>query len=157
MEQLDPEDGLAVWDFTEGSESPVETSPSSACLRLYDVDAGRILIDGVNVRYSDQRSVRSRTATTNRTVLVVTPDRDLGAIADRVVTPARPGSRGLARGPPKDRTRTKRKEVNTMPRIIKPVMNQWDRDRHPNRRMRSGRRDRDDRGRRHDRSRDRSW
>jgi ATP-binding cassette subfamily B protein len=31
-------------------------------LRLYDVDAGRILIDGVNVRYCDQRSVRSRFA-----------------------------------------------------------------------------------------------
>jgi ABC-type multidrug transport system fused ATPase/permease subunit len=168
-------------------------------LRLYDVDAGRILIDGVNVRYCDQRSVRSRfayvpqdpwlldatvaeniafgnplatrddvleagraalvdefigrlphgydtslgesgvrlsggqrrrvaiaraavskapmvlldeptasldprsaaavieairTATTNRTVLVVTHDRDLAAIADRVVTLAGPVSRG---------------------------------------------------------------
>jgi ABC-type multidrug transport system fused ATPase/permease subunit len=31
-------------------------------LRLYDVDAGRILIDGVDVRYCDQRSVRSRFA-----------------------------------------------------------------------------------------------
>jgi hypothetical protein len=30
MEQLDPEDGLAVWDFTEDSSCPVRTSPSSA-------------------------------------------------------------------------------------------------------------------------------
>jgi ABC-type multidrug transport system fused ATPase/permease subunit len=35
-----------------------------------------------------------RTATTNRTVLVVTHDRDLAAIADRVVTLAGPVSRG---------------------------------------------------------------
>jgi hypothetical protein len=35
-----------------------------------------------------------RTATTNRTVLVVTHDRDLAAIADRVVTLANPGPRG---------------------------------------------------------------
>jgi len=44
------------------------TNPSVA-----EVDAGRTVIDGVNVRYSGQRSVPSRTATTNRTVLVVTP------------------------------------------------------------------------------------
>jgi ABC-type transport system involved in cytochrome bd biosynthesis fused ATPase/permease subunit len=35
-----------------------------------------------------------RTATTNRTVLVVTHDRDLAAIADRVVTLASPEPRG---------------------------------------------------------------
>ena len=34
-----------------------------------------------------------RTATTNRTVLVVTHDRDLAAIADRVVTLANPAPR----------------------------------------------------------------
>jgi ABC-type transport system involved in cytochrome bd biosynthesis fused ATPase/permease subunit len=34
-----------------------------------------------------------RTATTNRTVLVVTHDRDLAAIADRVVTLASPPTR----------------------------------------------------------------
>jgi ABC-type transport system involved in cytochrome bd biosynthesis fused ATPase/permease subunit len=35
-----------------------------------------------------------RTATTNRTVLVVTHDRDLAAIADRVVTLTSPEPRG---------------------------------------------------------------
>jgi ABC-type nitrate/sulfonate/bicarbonate transport system ATPase subunit len=59
-----------------------------------EVDAGRILIDGVNLRYSRRHSVPSRTATTNRAVLVVTHDRDLAAIADRVVTLASPGPRG---------------------------------------------------------------
>ncbi|HEY0688470.1 MAG TPA: hypothetical protein VGD71_05460 [Kribbella sp.] len=65
-----------------------------------EVDAVRSLIDGVNLRYSGQRSVPSRTATTNRTVLVVTHDRDLAAIADRVVAltcPGPPGGSGIHR------------------------------------------------------------
>ena len=48
-----------------------------------------------------------RTATTNRTVLVVTHDRDLAAIADRVVTLS-PASRA-GQGPPKYRHSNKRK------------------------------------------------
>ena len=44
-----------------------------------------------------------------------------------------------------------------MPRIIKPTMNHWEHGRHRDRHMRSRRRDGDDRHRRHDRSRDRSW
>jgi ABC-type multidrug transport system fused ATPase/permease subunit len=52
----------------------------------------------------DPRSAKAvinaiRTATTNRTVLVVTHDRDLAAIADRVVTLARSPIQGRARGP----------------------------------------------------------
>jgi ABC-type cobalamin/Fe3+-siderophores transport system ATPase subunit len=66
-----------------------------------------------------------RTATTHRTVLVVTHDRDLAAIADRVVTlsPASRGGPGVHRSTD---TPTNGREVNTMNRIIEPVMN-WDR------------------------------
>jgi len=67
MEQLDPR--LAIERFGVGVR----------CEKTWLV---WILIDGVNVRYCDQRS------------LVVTHDRDLAAIADRVVTPASPGPRG---------------------------------------------------------------
>jgi hypothetical protein len=44
-----------------------------------------------------------------------------------------------------------------MPRIIKPTMHHWDHGRHRDRHRRSWHRSRDDRHRRHDRSRDRSW
>jgi hypothetical protein len=118
------------------------TAPSA------EVDAARSLIDGVDVRYSGQRSVPSWTATTNRTVLVVTHDRDLAAFADRVATLARPVSRGWPGGPPKYRTRTRRRGVNTMGRIVKPVMwgdrdrdrdHDWDRKDRRSRRFRSRR------------------
>ena len=76
-----------------------------------------------------------RTATTNRTVLVVTHDRDPAAIAGRVATLASPRTAGPARDPPQyTSSPTTRKDVNTMTRIIKPVMwgdrgRDWDRDR----------------------------
>ena len=80
MEQLDPYDGLPVWDFTEYSELLPETSPSSA----WGCAARTWLVWNPGA---------GLTATTNRTVLVVTYERDLAAIADRVVTLANPGSR----------------------------------------------------------------
>ena len=58
--------------------------------RLYDVDAGAITLDGVDLRYCLQRTLRERTALVPQdSWLLVTHDRDLAAIADRVVTSSR--------------------------------------------------------------------
>jgi len=116
---------------------------------------GRLAIESLDLCAARPSSSGIPASGTRAENMFVTPDRDLAAIADPVVTLAAP-SPGKSQGlPPKHRTQTEGGEHH-MPRIIKPTMNHWERGR-PHRRMRSRRRDYDDRGRRHDRSRDRSW
>jgi hypothetical protein len=170
-----------------------------AILRLYDVHARRILIDGIDVRDCDQHSVRSRfayvpqdpwllDATVAENIAFGNPratrddvleagraalvDEFIGRLPHNGITrPSlrrsgnrrnphrhhkphrtsrhprpRPGRhRRPGRHEPKYRTPTNGREVNTMSRIIKPVMNKqddgwdhWDH-RHHSRRWRSRR------------------
>jgi hypothetical protein len=79
MEQLDPEDGLAVWAFTEGSDAAGGlASPSRAWASGC---AARRCSSGIPASGARAEG------------LIVNPDHDLAAIANRVVTLARSVSR----------------------------------------------------------------
>jgi hypothetical protein len=151
MEQLDPDDGLAVWDgepvwdFKEASDAAGGNLASPSRVESLGVGCaarpGSSGIPASGARRAEDPFV---------TLTATWPPSPTGSSPWPAPSPGKASARTEAPNP------NQRKEVNTMPRIIKPTMHHWDRGR-PNRRMRSRRRDSDDRGRRHDRSRDRSW
>ena len=97
MEQLDPEDGLAVWDFSEGPDA-VGGSFASLSRAWTSGCAARPCSSGIPASGARARDLFAS-------------DRDLAAIADPVVTMAAP-SPGKSQGSHRGRE-VERKEVNT--------------------------------------------